>query len=123
SRYTIVHVRNQCIKFCFTPQRCKMIGFLTIALFLLYGHCALANAARPDPTDQYDYNAALSTKDTYHIYWNYTNETITFEVHANTLGYVGFGFSPNGGMKRSDMIIGWVGADGTVYFKVHTINT
>ncbi|CAH1785358.1 unnamed protein product [Owenia fusiformis] len=94
-----------------------MIKLTAIVLFLLYGHCALANAARPDPTDQYDYNAALSTKDTYHIYWNYTNETITFEVHANTLGYVGFGFSPNGGMKRSDMIIGWVGADGTVYFK------
>ncbi|XP_046692570.1 DBH-like monooxygenase protein 2 homolog [Silurus meridionalis] len=39
-------------------------------------------------------------------------DTITFEVTANTTGWVGFGFSPNGGMAGSDILIGGVGPEG-----------
>lgn len=42
---------------------------------------------------------------------------VTFEVQANTLGYVGLGFSPNGELPGSDVAIGWV-HQGQAYFQV-----
>lgn len=44
-------------------------------------------------------------------------DTITFQVTVNTTGWVGFGFSPNGGMAGSDIVIGGVGPGG-IYFSV-----
>ncbi|XP_076612797.1 DBH-like monooxygenase protein 2 homolog [Chaetodon auriga] len=40
---------------------------------------------------------------------------ITFELIVNTTGWVGFGFSPNGGMKGSDIIMGGLGPAGTYF--------
>lgn len=42
---------------------------------------------------------------------------ITFKLVVNTTGWVGFGFSPNGGMKGSDIVIGGIGPTGS-YFTV-----
>ncbi|KAF1376611.1 hypothetical protein PFLUV_G00213270 [Perca fluviatilis] len=49
--------------------------------------------------------------------WGFDNPqgNITFKLVVNTTGWVGFGFSPNGGMKGSDMVIGGVGPSG-IYF-------
>ncbi|CAH1799271.1 unnamed protein product [Owenia fusiformis] len=44
-------------------------------------------------------------------------DKIVFEIHAKTTGYVGFGFSPNGDMRYSDMVIGWVRDNGMVELK------
>lgn len=33
---------------------------------------------------------------------------ITFEIQVRTLGYIGFGFSPDGQRAGSDIVIGWV---------------
>ncbi|KAF4109774.1 DBH-like monooxygenase protein 2 homolog isoform X1 [Onychostoma macrolepis] len=41
--------------------------------------------------------------------------TILFELTVNTNGWVGFGFSPKGGMTGADVVIGGVGPDG-IYF-------
>ncbi|XP_068226831.1 DBH-like monooxygenase protein 1 isoform X1 [Palaemon carinicauda] len=50
--------------------------------------------------------------------WTPRTEDIVFEVHVATTGYVGFGFSPNGGMTGSDVIIGGVDdATSEVYLK------
>ncbi|XP_070555178.1 DBH-like monooxygenase protein 1 homolog [Ptychodera flava] len=68
------------------------------------------------PTDTYTHNAALDDFGKVHLFWKYDDTTITFEVHAETLGYVGFGISPNGGMTNSDIVIGWV-KDGNTYLK------
>ncbi|KAF5282737.1 hypothetical protein FQR65_LT02734 [Abscondita terminalis] len=43
-------------------------------------------------------------------------QDITFELQVRTLGYVGFGFSKDGRMAGSDMIVGWVD-QGQVYFQ------
>jgi len=43
---------------------------------------------------------------------------ITFELWAQTLGYVGFGISPNGGMAGADIFSAGVAPDGTPYFSV-----
>lgn len=44
-------------------------------------------------------------------------QDITFELQVRTLGYVGFGFSRDGRMAGSDMVLGWVD-HGQVYFQV-----
>jgi hypothetical protein len=44
----------------------------------------------------------------YHLYWSFDNNTITFEIIANTMGYVGLGWSPKGGMAYGDIIVGWI---------------
>uniref|UniRef100_A0A8C2EFT4 Monooxygenase, DBH-like 1, like n=1 Tax=Cyprinus carpio TaxID=7962 RepID=A0A8C2EFT4_CYPCA len=44
--------------------------------------------------------------------------TILFELTVNTSGWVGFGFSPKGGMTGADIVIGGVGAKGS-YFTDH----
>uniref|UniRef100_A0A674MZN7 DOMON domain-containing protein n=1 Tax=Takifugu rubripes TaxID=31033 RepID=A0A674MZN7_TAKRU len=53
------------------------------------------------------------------IHWGFDNHqgNITFELVVNTTGWVGFGFSPNGGMKGSDIVIGGIGPTGN-YFAV-----
>lgn len=47
-----------------------------------------------------------------------TKETIVFEIEAATLGYVGFGISPQGSMEGADILIAGVLEDGTPYFSV-----
>lgn len=42
---------------------------------------------------------------------------ITFEVQVRTQGYIGFGFSPDGQLAGSDIVIGWVD-HGHTYFHV-----
>lgn len=43
--------------------------------------------------------------------------SITFKLVVNTTGWVGFGFSPNGGMRGSDIVMGGLGS-GRSYFAV-----
>ena len=38
------------------------------------------------------------------------SDEVQFEVHCNTTGWVGLGISANGGMKDSDIAIGWFDA-------------
>lgn len=35
----------------------------------------------------------------YVLYWKFDKNEIQFEIHCKTLGWVGFGLSPNGGMS------------------------
>ncbi|XP_070554980.1 DBH-like monooxygenase protein 1 homolog [Ptychodera flava] len=87
------------------------------ALFVLQGIAIMCVVdGFVTPTDTYTHNAALDDFGKVHLFWKYDDTTITFEVHAETLGYVGFGISPNGGMTNSDIVIGWV-KDGNTYLK------
>ncbi|XP_053316119.1 DBH-like monooxygenase protein 1 [Spea bombifrons] len=56
----------------------------------------------------YSHSAVLDGQGKYNIHWSYQGETITFLLQVETLGYVGFGFSPNGAMASSDIVIGGV---------------
>uniref|UniRef100_A0A4W6D3W2 DOMON domain-containing protein n=1 Tax=Lates calcarifer TaxID=8187 RepID=A0A4W6D3W2_LATCA len=51
--------------------------------------------------------------------WGFDNPqgTITLKVLINTTGWIGFGFSPNGGMAGADIIMGGLGPSG-IYFAV-----
>lgn len=40
--------------------------------------------------------------------WQPRHQEILFRVEARTKGYIGIGFSPDGGMENADIVIGWV---------------
>ena len=68
-------------------------------------------------TEDYPHSIELDSSDQFTMYWKYTNTTITFEAHVRTLGYIGVGISPDGGMSNSDIVIGWV-KNGKAHFHV-----
>jgi hypothetical protein len=55
----------------------------------------------------------------YQVSWevNLETELVTFNVVAQTTGFVGFGISNSGGMAGADIVIGGVWPNGTAYFK------
>ncbi|XP_023665921.2 DBH-like monooxygenase protein 1 homolog [Paramormyrops kingsleyae] len=56
----------------------------------------------------FKHSAILDSHGKYRIKWKHHETTITFEMEVETTGYVGFGFSPNGEMALSDIVIGGV---------------
>lgn len=62
----------------------------------------------PSPSETYPHGVILKAPDIFKLFWKYDSEKITFEIMAKTTGWVGFGLSPNGGMKHSDVVMGWV---------------
>ncbi|KAG2469800.1 MOXD2 protein, partial [Polypterus senegalus] len=60
----------------------------------------------------------LDTAQAVSVSWGFDSNggPITFELTVNTSGWIGFGFSLNGGMAGSDMIIGGIFPNGTQYF-------
>ena len=60
-----------------------------------------------------------SNNDSYTLYWSFDDlGFIRFAVYVSTTGWVGFGVSPDGGMPRSDVIIGWVDDQGQAFLDV-----
>ena len=90
---------------------------LRFSALLLVIH--LIHAAIEPVSDTFTHSIKLKDNGFFHVFWKYDTETITFEIHAKTLGWVGFGLSPNGGMPNSDIVIGWV-KDGQGYLKVQS---
>ncbi|XP_002734974.1 DBH-like monooxygenase protein 1 homolog [Saccoglossus kowalevskii] len=89
-----------------------------LSLFIVYVVVIIAttNATPLVPTEEFTHHAFLDEFGLYKLYWKFNQEKITFEVHVKTTGYVGFGFSPNGGMPGSDIVIGWVTNNGKTRF-------
>jgi hypothetical protein len=54
-------------------------------------------------------------------YNNEDAEKLIMEISAPVRGYVAVGFSPNGGMRGSDIVMGWVDAQGKAHIKVSLI--
>ena len=74
--------------------------------------------AFPTPTRNFTHMTPLTPgSDRYVLFWTPEKDFVTFEVHARTLGYVGFGISATGGMNNADIAIGWV-KDGRVTLQV-----
>ncbi|XP_077992068.1 DBH-like monooxygenase protein 1 homolog [Glandiceps talaboti] len=87
----------------------RWVGLVVVALSVV------KVTVSTSPVDVYPHSAFLDDLSKYQLYWKFDDNKITFEVHVETLGYVGFGISPNGGMANADIVIGWV-KDGEVYF-------
>ena len=78
-----------------------------------------------DVPSNYPFSAVLAADQVtgdpiYQLNWVFdsTQDTITFNVIVKNTGWFGLGLSPDGGMSNSDVVIGWIAADGTVYFHV-----
>ena len=85
---------------------------------LLFVLILLSHSVYEVVTSSSEYTHSLDLlDDIFHIFWKYDTTTITFEIHAKTLGWVGFGLTPDGGMARSDITITWV-KDGQTFFSV-----
>ncbi|XP_053098000.1 DBH-like monooxygenase protein 2 homolog [Pangasianodon hypophthalmus] len=84
-------------------------------LMLLVWFLGQTSGADVDPT--LPFSEYLDSNTNVLLRWGFdvVRDTITFEVTVNTTGWVGFGFSPNGGMAGSDIVIGGVGPGG-IYF-------
>jgi hypothetical protein len=63
------------------------------------------------PLQAYSNYMDLADKGNYRLYWNYNDTDFVGEVHVRTHGWVGFGFSPNGGMTGANVMIFWVAND------------
>ena len=84
-----------------TFGRCLI--FLAWVLQLLCCNAAFAWTDIP-----FDNHQVLDPLSKYHLYWNANEDGITMEVSVETLGWVGLGFSPNGGMEGADMVMAWI---------------
>ena len=85
--------------------------FLPFQLILLSALLPLVVDCTHNPLS-YEFSTSLHTN--YNLYWNKPSDgKICMAVEVDTLGWVGLGFSPNGGMVDSDIMIAWV-IDGEV---------
>lgn len=57
---------------------------------------------------QWTHSEILDNKGFIILRWQPRHQEISFRIEAKTKGYVGIGFSPNGGMEGADILIGWV---------------
>lgn len=54
-----------------------------------------------------------------YLRWDHDEqEMMTFELQVHTTGWVAFGFSPHGELPGSDIVIGGVFPNGSIYFSV-----
>ena len=84
--------------------------------------CDSKPPAPPTPTETYANKKVLVEPDVYILYWNYNSTDITFELQVKSLGWAGFGLSPNGEMENSNVILFWMNSDGTSNFTERNTN-
>ena len=89
-----------------------------LVLIGIYLQLSLSSSAPAAPKG-FEHHVSV-VADEYDLYWTVQDEEIKFQVQVKTLGYVGFGISPNGGMAGADIVTGWV-KDDTVYFQASNI--
>ncbi|XP_030626621.1 DBH-like monooxygenase protein 2 homolog [Chanos chanos] len=90
-----------------------MTSFLICSFLMLV--LTPASSAQEDP--RFPFSEYLDHGRDVRLRWGFDKATdiITFELTVNTSGWVGLGFSPNGGMAGSDIVIGGVGPQGTYF--------
>lgn len=85
--------------------------------FLLSLFC-YATAQLPNSNSEWDHELILDLG--VMVRWNSSHsEDLFMEMSAPTSGYVAVGFSPNGGMPGSDIVMGWVDSDGRPHIAVN----
>ncbi len=72
--------------------------------------------------DLSSYPLSQELREGYMLHWGFDvdAQTIRFAVRVSTIGWVGLGLSPNGGMPNSDIVIGWVNDQGQTFLHVRT---
>ena len=76
-------------------------NFLFLSIFCLIDARLIKQLQPLVPSEDYTHSLVVDEDEPekYQVLWKLTNnDEIQFEVHAKTLGWVGMGISPNGGM-------------------------
>jgi len=96
-----------------SPENMNFRRILLIFIFLIFHNDVNSLSIR-----KFSRQAKLDEKFT--VEWNVDLDKKEVEFHTivETLGFVGFGISPNGGMKHADIVIGGVHSNNTEYFSV-----
>ncbi len=83
---------------------------------------SLRNSSIPIKRVEHAGSEYLDGESKFMLSWkiNEDENTIYFEISAGTLGYVGFGISPSGGMTGADILIAGVKENGEEYSGVST---
>ncbi|KAK7151118.1 hypothetical protein R3I93_012147 [Phoxinus phoxinus] len=94
------------------------MGPLSLVLLLL---SAQWSCAQEDPL--LPFSEHLDPEHNVRLKWGFDEiqGTILFELTVNTSGWVGFGFSPKGGMTGADIVIGGVGPKGSYFTDRHAV--
>lgn len=99
---------------------CSVVG-MECALVTLLGltgvSMVVGQPSGPLPPFHFHHRAVMDHRGAYVMLWTPFQDKIIIEVQVATLGYVGLGFSPTGGMKGADVVIGWVDAQGQLHFQ------
>lgn len=116
SRYFFSNCWTVCI-FLFWFSDSPMVSPLVLLLSLCL--VCYKSAAVADLMSEFDHNAVLDTHEKMKLYWSTDLDAkiIYFAMEAVSTGWVGLGFSENGAMIGSDVVIGWV-KDGKGNLKV-----
>ncbi|NXE47450.1 MOXD2 protein, partial [Casuarius casuarius] len=65
------------------------------------------------------FSSFLGPSNMVYLRWDHDEqEMMTFELQVHTTGWVAFGFSPHGELPGSDIVIGGVFPNGSIYFSV-----
>ncbi|XP_065315188.1 DBH-like monooxygenase protein 1 homolog [Gordionus sp. m RMFG-2023] len=116
----------------------KLLIYAAILLTIFLNILTVATVSTPyknDETSLFEYSLCLEEKgndnflsnenkksdhSTYCkilIHWNFNDSHVWFEMEAETLGYITFGFSSTPNLIHSDVIIAWITTNGTIYFR------
>lgn len=67
---------------------------------------------------QYTHHLIMDMDGKYHLFWRYDETNVTFEVQVEAHGWVGLGFSPNGGMAGADIVHAYIDNNGAPQLSV-----
>jgi hypothetical protein len=105
----------------------RLYAVLLLTLYTAYVFGSVvkrSNGLKPlEPSEEYMHSkiADEDAPNQYQVFWKFDNDTIQFELHCKSRGWVGFGFSPNGGLKGADIVMGWVDDSGKGQVRVGII--
>jgi hypothetical protein len=76
--------------------------FIILSIFCLTDSALIKKLQPLVPSEDYTHNLIVDedAPEKYQVLWKLiNNDEIQFELHAKTVGWVGLGISPNGGMQ------------------------
>ena len=82
--------------------------FLFFSLICILGPNVNFAEAAVNTTEKFDSHELLLAKNNFELFWKHNSTHLTVEIHADTTGYIGFGFSKDGSMVPADVILAWV---------------
>ena len=93
-----------------------MLAYILIALLVVQsqGH------SHDELSQQYTHRVQLDSEGKYTMFYSINKEdsVLMIAVRVQTTGWIGLGFSPNGQMPGSDVVIGWVDNTGKRFLQV-----